>query len=80
MTKVTTKKGKRPLTESEKLHKLEKRSEEDRYCQACHMKYKEDEESDLGRVWVECDSCKKWMHADCLNYEIYDILALFCGV
>ena len=44
------------------------------------MSYKENEELGFGRVWVECDSCKKWMHADCLNYEIDDILALVCGV
>ena len=76
--KPQSKKGKRPLTESEKLQKLVERSEEDECCQACHMTYEEDEKMGLGRVWVECDSCKKWMHADCLNYEIDDMEPFLC--
>ena len=76
--KPQSKKGKRPLTESEKLQKLVERSEEDECCQACHMTYEEDEKMGLGRVWVECDSCKKWMHPDCLNYEIDDMEPFLC--
>ena len=67
------------MTESEKLQKKVKSSEDDDvFCEACHITYKEDQELGLGRVWVECDLCQKWMHTDCLSYEINENDPFFC--
>jgi hypothetical protein len=72
-------KGKMPKTAGEKLKEdIQSHDNKDVCCEACHMTYKEDEQLGLGRVWVECDLCQKWMHTECLNYEIDDNEPFLC--
>jgi hypothetical protein len=67
------------MSACEKLLKdVQSHDNDDVCCEACHMTYKEDEELGLGRVWIECDLYKKWMHTDCLNYEISENDPFLC--
>lgn len=73
-----SKKGKRSLTEREKLEENMNKAEEEAYCQACHMTWKENDEIQEGRLWVQCDACDAWMHSDCLTYEIDENEPFLC--
>lgn len=39
-------------------------------CQACHSTEEDDENIGIERLWIQCDQCDSWLHADCLTSEI----------
>ena len=73
-----SKKGKRPLTETEKLEQAANKTDGDTQCEACHMTWEEDQETQMERTWVQCDNCDNWMHSDCLSYEFDENEPFLC--
>ncbi|XP_060604840.1 uncharacterized protein LOC132757544 isoform X2 [Ruditapes philippinarum] len=55
---------------SKGIGKTEEENEDDVKCEGCGMTWKEDQELGLGKIWVNCDFCNKWLHTDCCLNEV----------
>lgn len=40
-------------------------------CPVCLGSFEDENELELGTMWVECDHCHKWMHHDCDEFAIF---------
>jgi aspartate carbamoyltransferase regulatory subunit len=50
---------------SEEEVDLDEERTNDVRCQACHSTEEDDEAVGIERLWIQCDACNSWMHADC---------------
>jgi hypothetical protein len=41
-------------------------------CMGCHMSWTEDMTLGMGTTWIQCDTCRLWIHADCSNTAVAD--------
>jgi hypothetical protein len=50
---------------SEEAVDLDEERINDVRCQVCHSTEEDDESVGIERLWIQCDACNSWMHADC---------------
>ncbi|KAH3801952.1 hypothetical protein DPMN_155617 [Dreissena polymorpha] len=69
--KETNKKPVKQMTGKNHVMKENEESDEENVaCMGCGCTWKEDENLGLGRTWVNCDFCKKWIHSECCSEQI----------
>lgn len=47
-------------------------------CMYCKLTWTEDEQLKSERVWVQCDLCDQWLHADCSEISVVTDDAFCC--
>lgn len=62
-------KGKKSVKQTKKKQKTvfknKETDDESTLCMICKVYWNEEQSLGLGRIWVECDKCKFWVHSDC---------------
>lgn len=59
-----TKKKPIPVSENEDT------DDESAICMICKVSWKDEQSLDHGRIWVECDTCKSWVHYECSTVAV----------